>query len=247
MKTSEQNLPTTAVAHRALEGELPARYRCSQLDAFWELVGSLLRPGMRILDVGSGRHPSIAPHRRPAGCAYVGLDLTAHELDAAPPGSYSDAVVADITQFVPELEQSFDLAVSWQVLEHVKPLDAAFENVRRYLRPGAHFVTQFSGTFSAFGILNQLLPRRLSETAVHRLTHRDRASIFPAYYHHCWYTAIERVLQSWQSYQITPRYLGADYFAFSRPLQAVYLMYEESAARRGWRNLAGYYLVHAVR
>ena len=43
-----------------------------------------------------------------------------------------------------------------------------------------------------------------------------------------------------------PLFTGVFYTAFSAPLRAAYLAYEELAWRRGWRNLPPYYLITAT-
>jgi SAM-dependent methyltransferase len=200
-----------------------------------------------ILDVGSGRRPTLPRERRPEGCRYVGLDISADELAAAPAGSYDETWVADVTTRVPELEDRFDVILSWQVLEHVKPLEAAFENFRAYLKPGGTFVGQFSGTFSFFGLANRVIPDRLTAFLVDRFTNRTARSVFPAYYHHCWDSALRRMLGSWTRAEIVPRYTGASYLRFLPPAQWLYLRYEDWAMRSGRRNLATHYIVEGVR
>src|SRR5918992_14177 len=141
---------------RALGGELPERY----VPEFWlrpfqERVRAEVRAGQAILDVGSGRAPTLPLLERPGDIRYVGLDISAGELAAAPAGSYDEAITGDVADFEPALERRFDLALSYQVFEHVRPLPAALENIRRYLKPGGRMVAQLSGTFSVFGVANR--------------------------------------------------------------------------------------------
>jgi SAM-dependent methyltransferase len=152
---------------------------------------------------------------------------------------------SDVARRVPELEGRFDLVVSWQVLEHVKLLDVATENLRAYLRPRGRFVALFSGTFSVFGIINQLIPQRLGVWTMSKLLHRDPATIFPAYYHRCWYAALKKMLEVWHEVEVVTLYRGAGYFDFSPFLRQAYLKYEEWAWRGGYHNLATHYLVTA--
>lgn len=234
-----------ATGRRALRREMPPRY-APELDLrpkFDAMVVPLVRSAGDVLDVGSGRMPTFGLEDRNPSGTYVGLDLDAAELDAAPPGSYDRAIASDATTFVPELEGQFDLIISWQVLEHVKDLDAAIENLRRYLRPGGQLVAQFSGTFGLFSLLSRAVPQRVTPWLLERLYRRPRTTTFPAYYHHCWATALERAGASWSTFEVLPRHEGAGYFRFSRFVQAGYLAYEEWAEQRGHDNLASYYVI----
>lgn len=236
-----------AVARAALAGRLPDRYDDDPFDLFQRHALPLLRPGTSVLDVGSGRAPTFPPDQRRPGCTYTGIDLSADELAAAPPGSYDETVVSDITTFVPTLADRFDAIVSWQVLEHVKPLGTAMDNLRSYLRPGGRLVAQFSGTLGLFGLLSRLVPARVTPALLERMFDRPRSTTFPAYYDKCWEGALTGLGLTWTSFEVIARHEGARYFAFSRHVQAAYLAYEEWAGRNGHDNLASYYLVIATR
>ena len=240
--------PTSRDAVRlALGHSLPARYDRGHRELFDSYAAPLLRPGATVLDVGAGRAPTFPPDRRGEACTYVGLDLSALELAASPPGSYDETVAGDVTTYVPSLAGRFDAVVSWQVLEHVKPLPAAFDNLRAYLRPGGQLVAHLSGTLSLFGLLNRMVPARLTPALLERMFGRPRETTFPAYYDRCWQSALEKIGAPWSSFEVIPRHEGARYFAFSRHVQAAYLAYEEWAGRNGHDNLASYYLVVATR
>jgi len=178
---------------------------------------------------------------------YVGLDISLNELRRAPRGSYDEFVAADVVETQEELRDRFDLIVSWQVLEHVKPLDAALDNLRSYLRPGGRMVALLSGSFSAFGLVNRVLPARAGVWAMERLLHRDPETVFPAHYDRCHHSGLVRVLGTWSRADVVPLYRGAVYFRFSRWLQAAYLAYENWASSACHRNLATHYLLDAQR
>lgn len=228
---------------------LPARYRVPLRQGFERSIGERLAPGVRILDIGSGRHPAISPAERPEGVSYVGLDLSLSELQAAGSGAYDETIAADATRFLAELADRFDLVVSWQVLEHVADMAATLENVKRYLKPGGRFVAQFSGAWSAFGIINRVLPDRVGARIVDRTMKRTENNIpvFPAYYDRCSARALDPLLAGWSNHELTPIYFGAAYFNFLPPLKRLYLAYENAASRRGAENLATHYLLTAER
>lgn len=226
---------------------LPARYAQPWRQAFDEHVQPGLTPGAHILDVGSGRKPTLPPELRPSGAQYVGLDLSDEELRRAPAGSYDELHVADVIERMRELEGRFDLIVSWQVLEHVKPLAAAIDNLRSYLRPGGLLVAQMSGKLSPFGLVNAVVPQRVGVAAMKQLLHRDPETVFPAHYDKCTDRGLTQVFGGWSDVEIVPRYHGSSYFEFLPPLHAAYMAYENWICESQHRNLATHYLVAAVK
>ena len=226
---------------------LPARYHEPWKGTFDQRFAAMLQPGVAILDMGAGRTPCIPPADRPTPCTYVGLDVSAKELECAPTGSYDEAVCAAIEDHQPQLDGRFDLAISWQVLEHVQSLGGSLANIRNYLRPGGLFVGQLSGRFSVTSLLNTALPRRPAVWAMEKVLGRRPETVFPAPYDRCWYSALVRLGDGWSSFDVTPRYCNAIYFNFSRVLQQGYLAFENLLESRGMNNLAPHYLITAVR
>jgi SAM-dependent methyltransferase len=227
-------------------GLLPDRYARQMQDELFARVQPLLVPDVAILDVGAGRYPTIAPADRPPGCRYVGLDIEPDELDAAGPGSYDESIVGDIT--VPlNRDGEFDVVLSWQVLEHVSPLQDAFENLRASLRPGGTLLAQLTGSNAAFAVLGRLLPHRLKLWVATRVLGHNEEEKFPTRYDRSSARALERLLEPWSAVEIIPFYRGATYFKFSRPLMRAYVAYESAIERRRASNLATHYLVVATR
>lgn len=199
-----------------------------------------------VLDAGSGRRPAIPLSARPTGVRYVGLDLSAAELRRSERGSYDKIVESDLARLVPSLCDSFDLVVSYQVLEHIKNVPMALDNMRAYLRPGGRLVVLFSGKWSVFGALNMLLPSKFATTMLPRIMpSRASDSIFPAHYDHCTASALRRVMVKWRQVDIQPLYRGAGYFQFSRHVQQAYLRAENRVASSGRENLATHYVLIA--
>lgn len=227
-------------------GRLPPRYGYAMQDVFMRYASPLLSPGIAILDVGAGQSPSIAPVHRPRGCCYVGLDVSERELQGAAPGVYDRTIAHDITRPLAP-DENFDLVLSWQVLEHVKPLEHALDNLREVLHPGGTMLAQVSGSFSAFALLARVVPHPVRVWAMTRFLGHAAEEKFPTHYDRCWATALERMGASWSSVTVLPFYRGAAYFGMSRSLQRLYLGYESAVAGRQVRNLATHYLVIAQR
>jgi SAM-dependent methyltransferase len=234
------------LARRSIAGDLPLRYQRKLEYGFHERIDAALEPGMKILDVGSGRLPCRTPDLRPGDCHYVGLDISKAELEAAEPGSYDDCVVADIAGPRDEdLVGQFDLVVSFQVLEHVRPLDRALDNMYAYLRPGGLLVAQMSGSFAPFSLLGRIMPQRPKVWLLSNLLDREPAEIFPAHYDRCYSSALRRLTREWSEVEIVALHRGASYLHFSKVLRACYLVYERSLTRRGLDDLAAYFIVEA--
>jgi cyclopropane fatty-acyl-phospholipid synthase-like methyltransferase len=216
---------------------------------YGEAIAARLHEGMTIIDIGAGRNPTLAVATRPSGTTYIGLDISRSEMNAAGPGAYDEMYAVDITTRVSSLVERADLAVSWQVFEHVKPLDAALDNVHCYLRPGGTLISTFSGKWSAFGILNTIVPNAIGHRVVERVMKRREINepVFPAFYHRCSARQVRKMTAGWQSVELIPHYRGATYFNFSAVLTRMYLWYEERARARDVANLATHYLLIACK
>lgn len=243
--TIERDIPALELPH-VQSGWLPARYDHRMQDVFLEHVDRLMRPGVRILDIGAGRAPTIPPADRPEGCRYVGTDIDPEELAAAPPGAYDLAIPADATKPLP-IDEQFDLILSWQVLEHVGSMQGALDACRDALAPGGTLVAMLSGAHAAFALLARVMPHRVRVMAMSRLLGSHEEEKFPTTYDACTDRELRDLLAGWSSAEVIPFYRGGSYFLFSRPLLRAYLAYENTLARRDARNWATHYLIVATR
>lgn len=225
-------------------GRLPDRYGYRMQDVFLGRLRPLLRQGITILDVGAGRSPTLAPADRPAGCRYLGLDISREELDAAGADAYHGTYVHDIAEPLTE-PREVDLIISWQVLEHVSSLALALSNLRALLRPGGTLLAQTSGSFAAFAVAARMMPHSLRVKAMKRLLGHCPEEKFPTRYDHCTARALTELLSEWESSEIVPFFRGATYFSMWRPLQRLYLRYEDFICSHRWNNLATHYLIVA--
>jgi SAM-dependent methyltransferase len=215
-------------------------------DVFAVRLAPYLHAGVRILDIGAGASPTVPPAERPPKTVYVGLDRSADGLRSADPGAYDEALIQDIRTPL-EREAWFDLAVSWQVFEHVRGLDLVIENARRALKPGGALVAQLSGSNAIFSQAARIIPHRARTWAMRHWLDHDHEGKFPLEHERRTAGRLEQLLRPWSTAEIVPYYRGATYLGAWRLLQRAYLRYENAIARRDMRNLATHYLVIATR
>lgn len=226
---------------------LPERYRTPWRPMLLDELKERLVPGVRILDVGSGRTPAISVQDRPLGCVYVGLDIDRNELELAPTGGYTDVIEADASVVQPELVGKFDIVLSWQLLEHVRSTASVIDAMHAYLRPGGVMVSMLSGKNTLFAIPNRIIPFRLGVFAMEKLLRRPPDTVFPAVYDLCTYDELSGALSAWTEQHIRPFWRGASYLQFSSGLRKAYLAIEEQFYVQDKRNLATHYLIVATR
>jgi SAM-dependent methyltransferase len=226
---------------------LPERYYTPWRPLLLDASKDVLVPGAAILDIGSGRTPAIPVDLRPQNCHYVGLDISLEELTKAPAGAYSQAVVGDATCLESTLVGRFDLVVTWQVLEHVESTQKALDCMHAYLKPGGRMVSMLSGKNTLFAIPNRIVPHRVAVFAMEQLLNRPPKSVFPAHYNLCSYDELGKALETWSERDIRCIWRGAGYLGFNRPLQQLYLAFEDRAGAANLRNLATHYLIVANR
>jgi SAM-dependent methyltransferase len=224
---------------------MPTRYDREWGAEFWSFVDRGLVPAATVLDVGSGRTPTIPVSERPPATRYVGLDVSPRELKAAPAGSYDEVVIGDAEIAVPDLRNRFDLIVSWNVLEHIRHLDRAASVLHQYAKPGGWLVASLSGRNAVFAIANRVLPPAVAARAVARLRQRPLESVFGAHYDHCTDRGLRGAFARWEALDIVPLWHAADYFDRAPRAQRLYLRYENWIARRGIASLATHYVVAA--
>lgn len=240
-------MPLSSELHPALT--VRNRYRGDWQLPFYEEIRGRLKPGMTLLDVGSGRHPTLAADLRPFNTSYVGLDLSRSELRLAGANAYDELVVTDLCHHAAQLVDRVDLAISWQVFEHVESLSAALDNLYGYLKPGGCLISLFSGKWSAFGVANRVLPNKIGGPLVSRLMRRTERNrpVFPAFYDGCSASALRAAMKPWSQVHINPLFRGASYVRFSLPLSRLYMAYEDVVYRAGVDDLATHYLLVATR
>ena len=242
-----------SVVRKGFRGELPERY-CAPPTEQWRFwfdhhARASIEPGMTVLDIGAGRKPSIPRDARPPGVTYVGLDIDEQELERAR-DAYDEITLGDVCVYDPALAGRFDLVLSLFLLEHVPSVGDALENARRYLRPGGRLVAQLAGGRSVHALVNRAIPHRLGRHVAYRAmrssSYRAADSVFPAIYDRCTASALEDLLGGWSESRVIAQHTGAQYFMWSKWATGLYLGLEETVSRRGWDDLATWYLVLAT-
>jgi predicted TPR repeat methyltransferase len=116
-------------------------YRAPQV--LWEAVsgacGLESRSALAVLDLGCGTG-LCGPLLRPVARYLVGVDLSPNMLSkAAARAVYDQLNCGELTRWLAECAQRFDLAVAADVLCYFGDLSAAFANAHNVLLPGGHF------------------------------------------------------------------------------------------------------------
>jgi SAM-dependent methyltransferase len=102
-------------------------------------------PGKRVLDVGC-RTGALTRHYA-GGNEVVGIDVDRDALARATERLGIETLWADVESGLPFDDESFDVAVAGEVLEHLADPVAAVAQVRRILRPGGVFVGSVPNAF----------------------------------------------------------------------------------------------------
>lgn len=101
----------------------------------------VLRPGVRILEIGSGTG-TLLHQLRTQGYDASGVDVNAELLDEARRW-HGDLPVQQVRgTTLPFADATFDIAMSFDVFEHIPDSDAHLREVRRVLRPGGCYLIQ---------------------------------------------------------------------------------------------------------
>lgn len=169
-----------------LDSLLPDRLRVDGMTDYLEvLLPGVLSSAQVVYDVGGGKHPYIdARQKRRLDLRIVGIDISAHELDASPEGVYDEAVVADISQYRGRADG--DVVIASAVLEHVRDIEGAFDALVSILAPGGCAVVFVPSRNALFARLNILLPERITRLGLELIRgHRHAGEGFPAFYRRC--------------------------------------------------------------
>ena len=126
------------------------------------LVGG---PGLHVLDLGC-RTGALTQHYA-EGNSLVGLDVDRNALEHASARLAIETVWADAEDELPFSDESFDVVVAGELLEHLADPRAAVAHVRRVLKPGGRFVGSVPNAFRLKNRLNFAAGRHPEPDAEH--------------------------------------------------------------------------------
>ena len=132
-----------------------------------------------MIDIGCGHEAPILNAVKIDTCLKVGIDLNpVLRSDKAPAVKL---VRADCSK-IPFADNTFDLAISRSVLEHLTDPDTVFHEVQRILAPKGIFIFITPNRWDYVSIASTLIPNKLHPIIVRRLTGRNEEDTFPTQY-----------------------------------------------------------------
>lgn len=117
-------------------------------------VGPAHEP-IKVLDAGCGRHPRQLD--LPGNCHLVGIDVSEAALEAN--AALDERILGDLESY-PLPPNTFDVAVCWDVLEHLRHPRLALENITRSLKPGGKVILGIPNVLSPKGLITKFTPYR---------------------------------------------------------------------------------------
>lgn len=172
-------------ARKSLARALGFEVRHSQA-LYGELLGRMLRPGDRWLDIGCGHQIlpewALPEAEQRALVERAGL-LVGSDLDpamAAHPHLQA-AAFADLEK-LPFDDASFDLITTNMVVEHLERPEPAFREAARALRPGGRLVIHTPNRLYYLILIASVIPDGLKRRIIKILEHREEQDVFPTHY-----------------------------------------------------------------
>jgi SAM-dependent methyltransferase len=188
----------------------PTRRDFVGLKASWIARRLAVRPGLRVLDYGCGEGKHLSLVRQiAADAALVGVDIRPlhhkpdfefHRLQPQEPLGFAD--------------NSFDVVISCDVLEHVDSIGRSLDEIRRVLRPRGAFIgfVPLEGGLSPYSLFRLFNPDIYRDTKDHNryFTNREMRGLLAAHF---------RIVRLEYSYHLIGSLFDAAFFAsFKLPI-----------------------------
>ena len=198
---------------------------------YYQQVKSNIADEITILDVGGGKSCRFAGEKKKLhGVKIIALDVSEDELKYN--HDVDEKIVSDIASGEPILginDTSIDLVTSSSVLEHLKNLDAAINEISRIIKPGGKFISMLPNKFALFAIINQMLPHWLARKILFSISPEAKGICgFRAYYNRCYYGALKRLLakHGFEMSDFKCSFNQSGYFSFFIPFALISLLWD---------------------
>ena len=178
----------------------------------------------QVIDIGGGKKPFVKAHNLTVGDKrYAGIDIDGAELAAAPPETYTETHVVDLTIPQSALAGQFDLAICRNTLEHVKNNKVAVSTIISLLQPRGRAFIKLPCKKAAFARLNTILPNELKRRIMHAVFPKKLGDGFPAYYDRCTPSELHSLLKEHDVVILSEtRTYWSSYFSFFLPLHIIW-------------------------
>lgn len=146
-------------------------------DSYYSEIEHSLFPGMEVLEIGGGAHPSVMDRQ---DINYTIIDPDSNELaKAADDVEKINSLLEDLN-----VDKQYDLVLTKMVLEHVKEPTLFHEKVYEILRPGGKAIHFFACRHSIPAFVNRILPEYIGDSILKKLGNRDLSDSpkYPAFY-----------------------------------------------------------------
>jgi SAM-dependent methyltransferase len=194
--------------------------------AFFTRVNALLTPSSVILDVGCGSggfvHDPVWIRRelqRLKGKCRKVIGIDVDDSARKNPGLDEFRIIDDTDW--PVEDESVDLCVCQDVLEHIQEPEVFFSECHRVLRRNGYLCLKTPNVLSYVGLCSRLVPNRLHHAVLRRVQRsRKEADIFPTRYRCNTPRGIIRMLKRYDfeyyvyGYEAEPSYLSFSRFLY---------------------------------
>jgi len=193
---------------------------------FYTRVNALIQPSSVIVDVGCGRgsfRDDPIEFRRElrnltGKCREViGIDVD----NRAKENPFIDEFRLITEAHWPVEDQSTDLCVSDNVLEHIEDPDHFFSEIKRILRPGGYACIRTPNVLSYFGLISKLVPNSRHSFVLEKVKDRvNSGDVFPTVYRCNTVARLRRILKEYNfvhsvyGYDAEPSYLSRSRFFY---------------------------------
>ena len=178
-------------ALEVIRGMLPDNHRESAYRQYKDIVAALAA-GRRLLEIGAGRRPLLAPDEIAArNIRYTANDIVQTELDRIP-FPVDKAVFDSCGEVPPGCAGRFDVICSKMVQEHVSNGDKFYANILRLLSDGGVALNFHPTLYCPPFLINRAFPEHVTRAALRFFKpERNSGNIpkFPATYALCYSSA----------------------------------------------------------